>query len=316
MIREYAHSSLVIKNYLFDIQSLSVVRTRAHRMATLIRSILIIGGGLMVVLAAGYFFQLPWATATWFWPEGGVLSHAFIAAMQAAIAAAMLWIGISGELGAIAAGTLNLTVMLVGVAVLLIRLIEPSEHYYLMDYAIGCALFALFNLLFFVWSSGLPIRDQRRTPMPIRLSYVLFILVLAGVGVALILRIPNILPWKVEPHEETRIIFGWMFLGDAFYFLYALLRPQWNNARAQLWSFLAYDLVLLGPFGMRLLKIAGLPIDQLLGYEVKLPPSELWPNLLVYTLVLLYSAGLGIYYLLINAQTRPNHLGTPDQVAR
>jgi hypothetical protein len=282
-------------------------------MATLIRSILIIGGGLMLVLAAGYFFQLPWATATWLWPESGVISHAFIAAMQAAIAAAMLWIGISGELGAMAAGALNLTVMMVGGAVLLIRLIEPSERYYLLDYAIGAGLFALFNLLLFVWSSGLPIRDQRRTPLLIRLSYILFILVLAGVGGALILKTPSVLPWKVEPHEETKVIFGWMFLGDAFYFMYALIRPQWNNARAQLWSFLAYDLVLLGPFVIRLLKIAGLPVDQLMGYEVKLPPPELWRNLLVYTLVLLYSAGLGIYYLLINPQTRPNQVRTLGQ---
>jgi hypothetical protein len=95
--------------------------------------------------------------------------------------------------------------------------------------------------------------------------------------------------------------------------MYALIRPQWNNARAQLWSFLAYDLVLLGPFVIRLLKIAGLPVDQLMGYEVKLPPPELWRNLLVYTLVLLYSAGLGIYYLLINPQTRPNQVRTLGQ---
>ena len=49
------------------------------------RSILIIGGLLMLILAAGYFFQQPWAIRTWLWPDSP-LSYTFIAAMQAAIA--------------------------------------------------------------------------------------------------------------------------------------------------------------------------------------------------------------------------------------
>ncbi|MCX6048801.1 MAG: hypothetical protein NT075_27180, partial [Chloroflexi bacterium] len=76
-----------------------------------IRAILIIGGILMLGLALGYFLEYPWATRTWLWPDSP-LSHTFIASMQAAIAAAMLWIGITGELSVLAAGALNLMVMM------------------------------------------------------------------------------------------------------------------------------------------------------------------------------------------------------------
>jgi hypothetical protein len=84
------------------------------------------------------------------------------------------------------------------------------------------------------------------------------------------------------------VIFGCIFLGDAFYFLYGMFRPQWHNALGQLLSFLAYDLVLIIPF---------------IGLLNTVKP-ERYVNLVVYLAVLLYSAGLAIYYLFINTQTR------------
>jgi hypothetical protein len=77
-------------------------------------------------------------------------------------------------------------------------------------------------------------------------------------------------------------------LGDAFYFLYSLLYPRWHNALGQLLSFLAYDLVLIGPF--------------LLLFKTVKPESML--NLIVYVAVLLYSGGIAVYFLFINRQTR------------
>lgn len=84
------------------------------------------------------------------------------------------------------------------------------------------------------------------------------------------------------------MIFGCIFLGDAFYFLYGLLKPRWHNALGQLLSFLAYDLVLIGPF-------------VLLFRTVK---PEHMPSLIVYTVVLVYSGGISIYFLFISKQTR------------
>ena len=95
-----------------------------------------------------------------------------------------------------------------------------------------------------------------------------------------------VFPWDLNP--DSSVVFGCIFLGDAFYFLYALLRPRWGNAFGQLLSFLAYDLVLIVPF---VLLIDTVKPDRIFG-------------LIVYITVLLYSGGLAVYYLLIDPQTR------------
>ncbi|MCX6043794.1 MAG: hypothetical protein NT075_01680, partial [Chloroflexi bacterium] len=228
------------------------------------------------------------------WPDSP-LSHTFIASMQAAIAAAMLWIGITGELSVLAAGALNLMVMMGGLAVSFVGMARQPAYGYLRTYAIICALFAIANLLLFVWSRNIPMRSTLPMPRLVRISYVIFIIALTVVGVALIMRIPNVLPWPLNtPWDNTfrddSVVFGWMFLGDAFYFLYALRYPQWHRASAQLWSFLAYDLVLLGPF-LRLI------------YTGQVKP-EFKNSLLVYTAILIYSTLLALYYLLLKRPER------------
>ncbi len=81
---------------------------------------------------------------------------------------------------------------------------------------------------------------------------------------------------------------GCSFFGSASYFLYSLAFPVWQNAFAQLWGFLAYDLVLIVPFAVRLGSI----------------DSAHLPALLLNTAVLVYSGILAIYYLLIAKATR------------
>ena len=254
-------------------------------MRNLIRALLVVGGILMLVLAIGYFTQQTWALSTWLWADKP-FSYIFVASMQAAIAAAMIWIGLSGELGILAAGALNLVVMMTGVAIYVYQSNNFTSHPTLREYAIGCALFVIFNLLLFFWSRRIPIRDLRPTPRLVRASYVLFIIVLVVVGIALILQIKNVFPWDLN--ADSSVVFGWMFLGDAFYFLYALLYPRWRYACAQLWSFLAYDLVLIGPF---------------LGHFANVKPEQRM-SLILYTAVLIYSGAVAVYYLLINRETR------------
>ena len=104
-------------------------------------------------------------------------------------------------------------------------------------------------------------------------------------GGALLLKAP-IFPWALNP--DSSVIFGCIFIGDAFYFLYGLLRPHWQNAFGQLLSFLAYDLVLIGPF-------------LALFNTVE---SERLVNLIAYTAVLLYSSILAIYFLFLKPKTR------------
>ncbi len=263
-------------------------------MHSFIRSILVIGGILMLVLALGYFLRIPWVVRTWLWPDSP-LSYTFIASMQAAIAAAMLWIGLTGELSVIAAGALNLIVMMGGLAVSFALMARQPEYSHLRNYAIVCAVFAVLNIPLFIWSRRIPLRATHPIPPLVRISYVIFIIALVVVGVALILRTPNVLPWAVNTpwegtHRDDSVVFGWMFLGDAFYFLYALFYPQWHRASAQLWSFLAYDLVLIWPF-LQLIKSGNVR-------------PEFKNSLLVYTAILLYSGLLAVYYLLINQPGR------------
>jgi hypothetical protein len=90
----------------------------------------------------------------------------------------------------------------------------------------------------------------------------------------------------LNPNSST--IFGCIFIGDAFYFLYGLFRPRWQNARGQLLSFLAYDLVLILPF---------------LALFNAVKPEHL-VSLIVYVSILIYSGALAVYFLFLNPPTR------------
>lgn len=242
---------------------------------------------LLVALAVGFVLQAPWAIALWPWPEGR-LSYIFIGSIITAIAAALLWIGAAREWGAIAAGALNVLVTAGGMAVFLVPWAAQGAQPGLWWPASATALVAAAALGLLVWSRRYSIRDSRRTPLWVRLSFGLFVAALVTSGSALIWKAPNIMPWPVTPNSS--VLFGWIFVGDACYFLYGLIYPRWHNARAQLWSFLAYDLVLLPP---------------LLAQLGTVRPERVL-SLYVYLLVLIYSAAIAIYYLVLNKTTRPH----------
>lgn len=258
-------------------------------MERIIRNVLIVGGILTLILAFGFYTLQDWATMLWATVDSP-LSYRFIASMAAAIAAAMLWIGITGNLHFMRAGAINLAVMFGGKAIFLglnpsllndAELLLPSGAY------IGiCVAFCVFNIWLFFWARRFPAPDPQPLPTGVRISYVIFILALLAVGTSLVMQIPNILPWPLPP--VTSILFGWMFLGDAFYFAYALVKPQWTNGEAQLWSFLAYDLVLIVPFLNKLPTIN----------------PEFFMPMIAYLGVLFFSGAVAIYYLFINPTTR------------
>jgi hypothetical protein len=211
--------------------------------------------------------------------ETGRLSYLFLAAMLAAVATGAGWIALSGESGALPGGFANLAVTLGGAGLHLLSAGMAAS-------AAAVGALALVNVGLLLWSRRLPRGSSPRVPPLVRVSCSVFALVLFGVGLALILGVPGVMPWPVDP--DTAALFGWIFFGDGFYFAFAVARPRWHNARAQLWSFVGYDAVLLGP---------------LLAHLGAVPP-ELRGNLVVYLVVLLYSAALGLFYLLINPRTR------------
>ena len=119
------------------------------------------------------------------------------------------------------------------------------------------------------------------------ISFVVFTIVLLLVGTLLVLQKPVVFPWPLKP--ESSVIFGLIFLGAATYFAIALNSTKWHSARGQLIGFLAYDLILIGPFLAHFSAVK----------------AEHRVSLILYILVLVYSGALAVYYLFINKITRP-----------
>jgi len=253
------------------------------KVSNFVRFAIVTGGILVLAASLGFVFQTPVVTMTWPWPDGR-LSYLFIASIFAAVSVAMIWIGWTGEWGALPAGSLNVLVIATLSCIYFFYLFANGRSE-LLPYALVSALAIIPSAVAFVWGRRIPLSDERPTPKLVQVSFGIFTasLILAGGG--LVLRLP-VFPWVLN--RDSSVIFGCIFLGDAFYFLYGLLKPRWHNAKGQLLSFLTYDLVLIVPF------------IQLFG-TVK---PELLLNLTVYVAVLVFSGALALYYLLLSPKTR------------
>ena len=78
----------------------------------LIRALTLISGVLFLAFAFGFIFQVPTVINLWPWQDGRY-SYLFIGSILAAVSAAALWVGWTGELGALPAGSLNIFVIAV-----------------------------------------------------------------------------------------------------------------------------------------------------------------------------------------------------------
>ena len=150
-----------------------------------------------------------------------------------------------------------------------------------------CSAAAIVSLGIFLRFRRYPIEDSRPMPMPVRISFGVFVAILLLVGSAILLQVPNVFAWTLNPMSSA--LMGCFFLGSSCYFLYGLIFPRWHTACGQLWSFLAYDIVLIVPF---LFHFATVSSAQL-------------PSLIINTIILVYSGALAVYYLLIKKETRP-----------
>jgi len=245
----------------------------------------IIGGIVYLIVTIGFFFQLPWAKALWPWPDGR-LSYIFIASIAAAIAAPIIWIGLTKEIGTAKGGAINLGVTATGVSIHLFQLYARNQEMYILILAIISAIAVPILVVIFNWSRKYEVRDIRPLPGLIKISFIVFFIVLILTGFNLVRQAPVVFPWPLKP--ESSVIFGWIFLGAATYFATALSDPKWHSARGQLLGFLAYDLILIGPF---------------LGH-LNVVKDEHRLSLIIYIAVLVYSGALAVYYLFINKMTR------------
>jgi hypothetical protein len=255
-------------------------------MSKTMRSLLLVICAVQLLFAVAFFFQWPLAVNVWPFEGTTPLTYIFIASIFAAAAASTLWPIFTGNYGALAGVGLDYAVILAPMSAYILWLGLAGGDSGKIIYGVICALGAAFGAWLFWWSRRLPMPDEP-IPMPplVRWSFVVFVVALLYTSGRLLLNIPTI-PWPLTP--ELAVIVACIFLGAAAYFIYALLRPSWANAGGQLSGFLAYDLVLLVPFLTRLPDVA----------------PEFRTGLIVYTVVVVYSALLAVYYLFINRQTR------------
>lgn len=196
--------------------------------------------------------------------------------------ASTLWCLFVREDGAMSGIALDYIAILLPVTILMIQVAEGRASY--IVYAVVCAAGVLFGLMLWLQTFRLPIRRTPPTPRLVYWSFVVFVIALIIAGGALILKSPNVIPWNVTP--ETGAVFGWMFIGAAAYFAYAVARPSWHNSGGQLAGFLIYDIILIVPFLQRL---------STNGPAV---------NLVIYLAVVIYSGVLAACFLFISPSTR------------
>lgn len=254
-------------------------------MSRFARYLLLLICGAQLFFAAAFFFQWPLAVNIWPFEGTTPLTYIFIASIFAAAAASTLWPLVTRNYGALAGIGLDYAVILAPMATYILWLGLVGGDSGKTIYGVICAFGALFGVWLFWWSRKLPMDASIPMPPLVRWSFIVFVIALVFTSARLFLGIPTI-PWPLTP--ELSVIVGCIFLGAAAYFVYALLKPSWANAGGQLSGFLAYDLVLIVPFLRALPRVA----------------PEFRTGLIVYTIVVIYSGLLAIYYLFINKQTR------------
>lgn len=233
-------------------------------------------------------FALRWPPVLALWPLPGTtpLSFMLVSSIHAAAAASTAWVLWSGERAALAGIALDYVAIFAPLAVYTGLLAAASDDARLAGSSLACAAGALFGLALFAWSVRLPLDRRVALPGPVRAAFVVFVVLLLVVAAQLVRQVPDVVPWALTP--QLSVVVGWMFFGAAAYFAYGLLRPCWANAAGQLAGFLAYDLVLFVP---------------LLERWPKAPPQHR-VGLAVYLGVVVFSALLAAWYLLVDPRTR------------
>src|SRR5262249_8111061 len=184
----------------------------------------------LFVLAGGFLLKANWGTGLlpFSYASRGA-SFAFAASILAAAAAPTLWCAITTDFRA-----------LVGRAVVALLLPPPIAIYILLIlgrkslhmFALAAIATALIALVIAIRYWRYPLRDPRPTPLVVRLSFAIFVLVLAIPGARMAAGNTRVLPWDAP--AEVTVIYGWAFIGASVYFVYGLIFPKWSNAIGQL----------------------------------------------------------------------------------
>src|SRR5512139_3938365 len=116
-----------------------------------LRTLTVLGGLVILAFAFGFIFRIPLVTSLWPWPDGR-LSYLFIGSILAAVSAAALWIGWTGEFGALPAGSLNVLVIAVTTSIYFFHLALQDGRTNMIPYGITAFFMAIAGLSAFLWS--------------------------------------------------------------------------------------------------------------------------------------------------------------------
>jgi hypothetical protein len=246
------------------------------------------------VLGVLFALQVPAATALWPFPGTSEMSYVFIASIFLAASASTAWCLVVGSERALGGVALDYIVIMVLLSFLALTFALDAGDLHAAAFGLVCVATLVFGTWLLRWSLRRPWRTADPTPRPVLVAFAAFVVTLIIVGTLLILRVPGVLPWPITP--QLSAIYGSMFLGAATYFAYGLVDRRWENAGGQLAGFLAYDIVLIVPFAARL--VSGEP-----SYYGS-PSEPLRLNLILYSAILVLSAAIAGYYLLIHPATR------------
>jgi hypothetical protein len=239
-----------------------------------------------IALAGMLLSGARWTAALWPVAYQSRLAPIFLSSVLAAVGASSLYIALRADwrtarpagLALLAAG-----LTAIGAFTLIPELTGlPFTRRMLFGAAAGAGLGAVLALN----SGRYSPRETRRMPPFASVSFAVFGLTLLATGLGLVLRMPNVFPWRLD--SVTSVLYGAIFTGLAFNYLYGAIFGTVEDARVSLIGFLVYDIVLLPPF------------IALLG---DVPPARMM-SLTVYTGVLVYSALLALYCLLVDPRCR------------
>jgi hypothetical protein len=272
------------------------VTTRHVRSLLLVLAVVEIAAALLLAL------QVPWVVALPPFAGRSAMSNTFLASFLMASAAATVWcLAVHSSRGFAGIG-LDTLVIFGGIALVLLIGDAGAGGTTTPMLGLVAILVSVASGWLLRWALRHPWTDPRPTPPLVVGSFALFVVALLIVGVLLVMRVPNVLPWRITP--ELSLLYGAMFLGASSYYAYGLLDRRWENAGGQLAAFLAYDLVLIVPFTRQLLA----PDTSV--YDVG--DGSVPVNLVLYIGVIVYSGVLAIHYLFLSSATR---LGTHGSTA-
>lgn len=256
-------------------------------MSKFVRRALWIVVATQAIMAVGFAFQISPVIDLWPFTGRGPLTNLLIGSFFAAAAASTGWCLLTNSMRGLAGIGIDYVLVLVPLAVFSFVQAARGEgaNEHLLVFATASALGAIFWTVLLAQSTRAQWRDARPTPMLVRWSFGLFVVLLTAMAGSLLWHL-DALPWAVT--DELSTVIAFLFLGSAAYFLYGLVEPRWENAGGQLAGFLAYDLVLLVPFLKRFPTVG----------------DEFVFNLSVYTAVLVASAILAAHYLFLSSATR------------